>query len=389
MILLILLWGCHSTIKEDAYLRKVSENLNRIKSASYFSTGIASAPGDTAKFSEPVELYYKIFINPVDTLVGSGSATFSADDTTKVTDFYNGTVRGTVNWEEQYVKIDSFQNQPYPFRLVHYPFYTKINEIIKYTLTTNDSISTTFQDYGDSLFFGLKIFNKHVYFHIKPIVIRNEYIPEDEISQFDIWFRKEDGMPYRMRSKWHHTTVFESCKNAKFNLDRNVAFNADDYYPSHFERRQFKREFVKPKNDLVGGNAPDWVLKDINLNEISFTDLKSKVLLIQFTGVGCGPCHHSIPFLKRLVEEYNGKNFEFVSIETWSKNMEGLRRYMQNNKLNFRFLKSTDEVTQSYEVSSVPTFFIIDENRIIRKVINGYSKETTDKEITESIDKYL
>lgn len=388
-ILLILLFGCNPAINKNDYLKKVSQNLDQIKSASYFSTGIASAPGDTAKFSEPRELFYKIFINPSDTLVGSSSVNFSAEDTTKMTDFYNGTVRGKVYWDEQYIEIDSFQNHPYPFRLVHYPFYTKINEILKYTLTTTDSIQTDFKDYGDSLFFSLKIINKHVYFHIKPIVIKNEYIPDDEISQFDIWFSKKDNMPYRMRSKWSHATFFESCKNAKFNLSKDTVFNASNYYPSHFEIVQLQRGQQKPKKDMVGKKAPDWLLKDIDFNEVRFSDLGSKVLLIQFTGIGCGPCHHSISFLKQLVTEYKAKDFEFISIETWSKNMEGLKRYKQKNEFNFRFLKSTDEVTKSYEVSSVPVFFIIDENRIIRKVIHGYNKGNTDNEIIENIDVLL
>jgi len=77
------------------------------------------------------------------------------------------------------VKVDSFQNYPYPFRLVHYSMYTKINEILKYTLATQDSIQTEYTDYGDSIHFGLRIINQHIYFHIKPIVIKNEYIPDD------------------------------------------------------------------------------------------------------------------------------------------------------------------------------------------------------------------
>lgn len=391
-ILLITIIGCKPNISENAYLRTVSENLDQIKSASYFSVGVASAPGDTAKFTEPRELYYKIFINPSDTLVGSSSATFSAEDTTKMTDFYDGNVRGKVNWDEQFVKIDSFKNHPYPFRLVHYPFYTKINEIIKYTLTTTDSIQTDFKDYGDSIHFSLRIINKHVYFHIKPIVIKNEYIPEDEISQFDIWFSKKDDMPYRMRSKWHHTTFFESCQNARFNLNKDTTLIASTYFPSYFEVRNvdpYAPKQAEQKEDLIDKIAPDWILKDIDYQNVKLSDLNSKVLLIQFTGVGCGPCHHSIPFLKKLVEGYKTKDFEFLSLETWSNNMEGLKRYQQRNEFNFRFLKSTDEVTKSYGVSSVPVFFVIDENRIIRKVIKGYSKEITDKEIKESIENLL
>lgn len=392
LVLIISLSGCNSVINETDYLKKVSENLDQIKSAAYYSTLVASAPGDTAKFTEPYESFFRIFINPSDSLVGSASATFSAEDTTKITDFYDGNVRGKVNWDKQYVKIDSFKHHPYPFRLVHYPFYTKINEIIKYTLTTSDSIQTDLKDYGDSVYFSLRIINKHVYFHIKPIVIQNEYIPEDEVSRFDIWFNKTDNMPYRMRSKWHHTTAFESCNNAKFNFTKDTSLIAGNYFPSHFEIRYvdpYAPGKAEQKTDMEGKLAPDWVLKDIDFNEVKLTDLKSKVLLIQFTGVGCGPCHHSLPFLKQLVEENRTKDFEFISIETWSNNMEGLRRYQQNNEFNFKFLKSSEEVKKAYHVSSVPSFFVLDENRIIRKVIKGYSKEITDGEIKESINKYL
>jgi len=389
LIIIISLFGCNSRINETGYLKKVSENLDQIKSATYLSTRVASAPGDTAKFTEPYEAFFRIFINPSDSLVGSASATFSAEDTTIITDFYDGNVRGKVNWDKQYVKIDSFKHHPYPFRLVHYPFYTKINEIIKYTLTTTDSIQTDLIDYGDSVYFSLRIINRHVYFHIKPIVIQNEYIPEDEISRFDIWFDKRNNMPYRMRSKWHHTTFFQSCSHARFNTTEDITFDASEYFPENFEIRQFKRTERKTQNNMLGLKAPDWTLKDIYDKEVNLSDLDSKVLLVQFTGIGCGPCHSSIPFLKQFVDDYKDEDFEFLSIETWSKNVKGMKRYVENNGIDFRFLCSTDEVKQSYQVSSVPIFFVLDKDRIIRKVINGYGKGKTDKEISDAIDEFL
>lgn len=44
---------------------------------------------------------------------------------------------------------------------------------------------------------------------------------------------------------------------------------------------------------------------------------------------------------------------------------------------------------KEYQVKAVPVFFILDENRIIRKVIISYGKGTTDKEIRNTIDKLL
>ncbi len=387
MSVLLLAGGCRKQYSEKEFLTEVSGNLGKIRSATYFSTATASAPGDTLKFSKPRTQYVKIFINPDDTLVGAGTLLFKGEDTTVMTDFYDGISRGSVNFEERSVKIDSFRNYPYPFRLVHYPFYTKINEIIKYSLTTADSISTDFWDYGDSLYFGLKIFNQHVYFHIRPIVIKNEYIPEDEISQFDIWFRKDDGMPYRMRSRWHHTTYFEECYGARFNTTLDTFFTATDYFPEGFEIVQLRRD-VKPEGSspMTGMTAPDWTLKDMDEKLVALKDLKSRVVMIQFTGIGCGPCHMSLPFLRQLAGEYDENDLSLVSIETWSNNLEGIRRYITANDITHLFLLSEEEVTKAYGVKSVPQFFILDENRVIKKVISGYSKDSTDREIRAAIE---
>jgi peroxiredoxin len=389
LIILVLFTGCTAELNENDFLTKASENLDAIKSASYLEIQTASAPGDTTTFSEPRAHYYRIFINPSDTLVGSCSAQFPHKDSSRMKEFYDGMVRGTVFWDKEYVRVDSFQDHPYPFRLVYYPFYFKINEIIKYSLTTKDSTQTDFIDYGDSVCFSLKIIDKHTYFHIKPITITNDYIPEKTTSQFDIWFNKSDHMPYRMRSKWHHSTFFQSCSHAKFNTTEDITFDASEYFPKNFEIRQFKRSERKTQNNMLGLEAPGWALKDIYDKEINLHDLSSKVILLQFTGIGCGPCHNSIPFLNQLADEYKDKDFELLSIETWSDNIKRIKRYVENNGINFKFLKSTDEVSKSYQVSAVPIFFILDKDRNIRKVINGYSKEKTDKEIRDAIDEIL
>jgi len=386
---LILCFGCKTKTSEQDFLRASSDELSRIKSASYYTVSSASAPGDTMKFSEPRTQYVKIFANPGDTVVGVSSMLFPYDDTTRMTDFYDGIVRGTVSWDKKSIMVDSFRNDPYPFRLVHYPFYPRINEILKYALTTEDSIRTDFQDYGDSVHFRLQVINQHVYFHLKPIVIRNEYIPEDEISQFDIWFNSSDKLPFRMRSKWHHTTLFEECYGVRLNTASEVRFISTDYFPEGFEVRQFKRNTTVEKPDLTGKVAPNWILCDADNQTVELNDLNYKVILIQFTGIGCGPCHMALPFLNDLVTEYRDKSFRFISIETWSRNSEGIKRYKTNNNLIYNMLLSTDQVTKDYVVNSVPVFFILDEHKKIIKVINGYAKGTTDKEIRSAVEKLL
>ena len=70
--------------------------------------------------------------------------------------------------------------------------------------------------------------------------------------------------------------------------------------------------------ELTGKKALDWILTDSENNSVALKDFKSKVLMIEFTGIGCGPCHSAIPFLKQLVTDYKITDFELTGIEAWS-----------------------------------------------------------------------
>lgn len=382
--------ACKVDNNKNVYLQKVLSKLDKIKSATYFATSSASFPGDTMSFSEPRTLFFIEFVTPSDTFVGASYMQYKKEDTTKIESFYDGVVKGEFNWDKQTIKIDSFQNYPYPFRLVYMPFYTKTASIINYALETKDSIKTSIKDFGDSVRFSLFIYDKVLEFVTKPFNdVHQGESSIGKISQYDIWIRKSDNLPFRMRRKMSHQTSFETCTDVKLNTIQDTNFISRNCFPVNFSIIQFKREKRNQKSELEGKTAPNWTLKDIDGNTISLKNLTSKVLMIQFTGVGCGPCHQSLPFVKQLVSDYRNKNFEFVSIETWSKNIEGLKRYQEKNDFNFKFLKTEESVTKDYEINSVPVFFILDENRVIRKVIFGYSKDVTDTEILNAINKLI
>lgn len=53
-------------------------------------------------------------------------------------------------------------------------------------------------------------------------------------------------------------------------------------------------------------------------------------------------------------------------------------------------LDGDDKVIEDYRTGgAAPYFFILDKERIIRKVIRGYGMGKTDKEITEAIEELL
>jgi thiol-disulfide isomerase/thioredoxin len=382
---LLITQSCKENISKDDYLRKVLTNLDQIKSATYFSTSSASAPGDTLKFVT-YKYYNKEYTNPSDTFIGSTFAWFLSEDTTKMYYFYDGLAQAYIDTEMETVQIDSFQTNRLPFRPIGPPFFNYTKSIIKYALETKDSISTQLKDFGDSVLFSLAIYgDSQVEFFGKPVYNKNPYGTGEEISKYDIWIYKSNDLPCWYKRNLSHSTSWEATKNVKINNTSIEDFIPSNYFPPDYKiPGRGKGESIKI--DLTGKIAPEWTLKDFDGNPVALKDLRSKILIIEFTGIGCGPCHASIPFLKSLMTDYKSEIFELVSIETWSKNIEGIKRYYINNNLNYKYLISSNEVVKDYQVRAVPTLFILDKDRVIRKVIEGYEKGTTDKEIRDIIN---
>jgi peroxiredoxin len=374
-------------VEKNAYLLQVSKKLNQIKSATYYRYKSSTVPYGTT-VSRSYDVYMKEYINPIDTFVGASYAEFQLKDSTKMVYFYDGKVKSYLDWENKTIPVDSFQNNKYPFRIVYPPFFTHVKSLIRYALDTTDSLKVELKDLGDSVQISLFIKDKIAEVVGNRIVYGEVPSTDEKYAQYDIWINKETEFPYRLKKKTPMFISWETTKNVHINKTNTELFVASKYFPSDFTVTYNKNE--KPNiRDLVGKKAPDWSLKNTDNKTITLKDLKSKVLMIQFTGIGCGPCFLSIPFLKQLVADYKNKNFEFISIETWSGDMEELKKHQQRNSFNFKFLKAERNMMKEYQVNSVPVFFILDENRAIRKVINGYQKGTTDKEIKDTVDKLL
>jgi thiol-disulfide isomerase/thioredoxin len=130
-------------------------------------------------------------------------------------------------------------------------------------------------------------------------------------------------------------------------------------------------------------------LRSADNQTLSLADLTSRVVLLQFTSVTCGPCKASIPFLKEINREYGPDDFALVAIECSSKNINALRYYMDHNKFDYTFLQADKEVLKNYSIESFPVFFILDQTRIIREIIKGYAEEATDERIRIAVNKLL
>jgi len=397
--------SCKNKFDEKKYLTEILNNLEQVKSASYFFT-ITSGIDTMLISSTKTQWYCKEFANPADTAIGVSNGSFHPTDTTKMLSSYDGNARIYISDNNKRVEIDSFKVDSWPFRRQRSFFYSMKN-IINYALSTNDSISKEFHDFGDSLLFRLNIysdmrqvlllFKKPLYFdgvNANPF-FGNNPTPRDEILEhklvrYDVWINKNNGLPYKLKMTDQVLVLLEEISDIRINKMDINDFVPSRYIPADYDIYVIGQGRITPPDvNLTGKPAPDWSLSNSNNELFALKGFASKVLLLKFTGIGCGPCYASLPFLKQLITDYKDKSFELISIECWHNNIDVIKRFCLNNDINYKYLIANEEVKKEYNpLGAVPIFFILDNNRVVQKVVRGYSAEL-EKEIIEAIEKLL
>ncbi len=367
-------------------LKKALIQLEEISTASYYYSMTFSAPEDTLAFSTR-RSYVNMYVDTTNKYIGAKYSESDIDNHDEYDMCYDGTYKIRFDWTNRNVKIDTMTDKIYGRPMS--PFFIRAKELIKYALNHLDSSEVKLNEFQDSTSITFYFRNKIIEFPwVGPFITKSE----GKNSRYELVLNK-NFLPYKLRRKMPHQTSWEICTDIQISnhLDLDFNFSAIQQIPTDFEikGRERKEGVERVEYELEGTIAPDWKLKEVYGDSVSLNEIKQKVILMQFTGIGCGYCHASIPFLKKLADDYRDKDFELISVETWSDNVAGIERYKVKNEMNYRFLVSKKEIKDKYKIQTVPSFFVIDDQRVIKKVIVGYIKGETEKEIIKTIDDML
>lgn len=360
----------------DEMLNKSLDMVNTLNCISYKSQDGSSAPYDSVIMNHYV-VYRKTMNDPNDQIIGERFLLYLEDTTKIYSSYYNGIV-SWYNWDKKIISIDTLNEK----RRIMTPFFTQVRGLLKYIINNKDSVLCQVNEYADSIKFSFAFKDKLVELDKSPSIFPKANI----VSKYFLWTKK-DFMPYKLKRQLPHHTSFEKILNiANSDSTEIIEKQTGIYLPEGFKIEN-KKGFEITTTVLEGKEAPNWVLKNTEGKIISLSDYMGKNLLLEFTGIGCGYCHLAIPFLNKFTNDYKYKGFNVLSIESFSNNIAGIKRYKEINKMIFEFLISDKETVTNYKILGVPVFVLVNKNGMIEKVFVGYSKGETDKLIMGAADK--
>ncbi len=110
----------------------------------------------------------------------------------------------------------------------------------------------------------------------------------------------------------------------------------------------------------LGSQAPNWTLETPEGEMMSLSDLRGKVVVMDFWATWCMPCRQVMPVLQELHDTY-GDDLVVIGVNTWEQ-ADDPAGFLNQMGLTYQVLLGGDDVAVEYLVEGIPTFYVIDQN---------------------------
>ena len=124
---------------------------------------------------------------------------------------------------------------------------------------------------------------------------------------------------------------------------------------------------------VVGKEAPDFQLPDLNEKQLRLSDYRGKVVFLNFWATWCKPCREEMPSMEVLYKNFekDGLVILAVSIDRVTTKKE-IPPFVKGLNLTFPVLvDSWGQTDKRYKLMGVPETYIIDQQGVLREKVIG------------------
>ena len=126
---------------------------------------------------------------------------------------------------------------------------------------------------------------------------------------------------------------------------------------------------VNPESKL----AADFTLTNMQGEQVSLSQYRGKVVILNFWATWCPPCREEMPSMERLYQKYKDQGLVILAVSADENGKKAVSQFLQKTPYSFPILLDSDNIAQNaYGVFRFPESFIIDRNgMVVKKIIGG------------------
>jgi peroxiredoxin len=145
--------------------------------------------------------------------------------------------------------------------------------------------------------------------------------------------------------------------------------------PEEMKRRDANA--AKPKETdyfVTGKKLSDFKLKDMQGTKYRLSDLKGKVVVLNFWFINCPPCKQEIPELNKVVDDYKNKEVLFLAIAL--DEYRELSHFLSETSFHYKIVDGGRWFAQNHGVKAYPTHLVLDKEGKVVYHTSGLSTGT-------------
>ncbi len=127
-----------------------------------------------------------------------------------------------------------------------------------------------------------------------------------------------------------------------------------------------KNKVKHSSSPTTGHIAPDFTLPDIKGINVTLSELRGKVVLLNFWATWCVTCSEEMPAMEKLYQRFKNDNFEMLTVNIDKLGRSAVEPYMKKLELTFPVLLDPEgKISRMYQLTGVPETFIIGKDGVI------------------------